>query len=91
MLEAGILGLLGTVCGLASGCLITLLHVKGGVSMAAHGGGGVPGVTNIIYPKMAAAVFLVPGTLLPMLALLAALYPAFRASRLDPVRAMRRA
>ena len=91
VLESGIIGLFGTLCGLAIGGLITAIHVSQGVNMTTHGVVGVPGVTNIIYPKMSVAVFAVPGILLPMLVLLAAFYPAFRASRLDPVKAMRHA
>lgn len=91
MLESGIVGLLGVLCGLGLGGLITVLHIRGGVKMAAHGMTAVPGVTDVVYPKLSAAVFAVPGTLLPILVLMAALYPAFRASRLEPVKAIRNA
>lgn len=85
--ESGLLGLLGTLCGLAFGTLLVLMHMNG-VNMKMHGA-AIPGVTNIIYPKLSLMVLAVPGVLLPILALLAAIYPALRASRLDPVRAMR--
>lgn len=86
-LESGMLGLLGTLCGLAFGVLLVLMHMNG-VNMKMHGA-AIPGVTNIIYPKLSLLVMAVPGVLLPILALLAAIYPALRASRLDPVQAMR--
>ncbi|MGZ3239681.1 MAG: ABC transporter permease, partial [Burkholderiaceae bacterium] len=86
-LESGIIGVLGTLSGLAFGVLLTLIHMNG-INMKMHGA-SIPGVTNIVYPKLSMLVLLVPGVLLPILALLAALYPALRASRLEPVRAIR--
>ncbi len=91
MLESALVGLLGAICGLGLGGLFTVLHLRGGLKMAAHGVTAVPGVTDVVYPKLSMAVFVVPGTLLPILVLMAALYPAFRASRLEPVKAMRNA
>jgi ABC-type lipoprotein release transport system permease subunit len=88
VLESGLVGLGGTLAGLALGVLLIFIHLGNGVDLKAHGA-AIPGVTNIIFPKLAPAVLAVPGTLLPVLALLAALYPALRASRLEPVRAIR--
>lgn len=88
VLESGLVGLAGTLAGLALGVLLIFIHMGNGVNLKAHGA-AIPGVTNIIFPKLAAVVLAVPGTLLPLLALLAALYPALRAARLEPVRAIR--
>lgn len=86
-LESAMIGVLGTLCGLAFGVLLALMHSRG-VDLKMHGA-AIPGVTNIIYPQLSALVLAVPGILLPILALLAALYPALRASRLEPVKAIR--
>ncbi len=87
-LESGLIGAAGAAGGLVLGVVLVLLHMGRGIDMKMHGA-AIPGVTNIIYPKLSVMVLAVPGILLPILALLAALYPALRAARLDPVKAMR--
>ena len=89
-LESGVLGVLGTLCGLALGGLLTAFAMRTGIDIQMHGA-SIPGVTNIIHPQLSVVVLALPGVLLPVLALLAALYPALRASRLEPVRAIRHA
>lgn len=89
-LESGVLGVLGTLCGLALGGLLTAFAMHTGIDIQMHGA-SIPGVTNIIHPQLSVVVLALPGVLLPVLALLAALYPALRASRLEPVRAIRHA
>ncbi len=86
-LESGILGILGTSAGLVLGGLLTVFAMRTGIDIQMHGA-SIPGVSNIIYPRISAAVLALPGLLLPVLALLAALYPALRASRLEPVHAI---
>ena len=49
----------------------------------------IPGLTGIIYPRLVWVSILVPGVLLLAGSLLASLYPAAQASRLDPVKALR--
>lgn len=87
-LESGVIGVLGTLSGLAFGGVLVAMHASGGIDMKMHAA-AIPGVTNIIYPKLSLPVLALPGVLLPLLALLAAVYPALRASRLEPVQAMR--
>lgn len=87
-LESAMIGLMGTAAGLGLGVLLTLLHMTNGVNLKTHGA-AIPGVTNVIYPELSGMVLAIPGILLPLLALLAALNPALRASRLKPARALR--
>ncbi len=86
-LEAVLIGVAGTVTGLAFGVLLTAMHGHG-IDMKMHGA-SIPGVTNMIFPKLSPDVLIVPGVLLPLLTLMAALYPSWRAARLDAVKAMR--
>ncbi len=88
MLESAAIGLFATALGTMLGVVITLIHVTSGVNMAAHGLTAVPGVTNVIHPQLTVLGVLGPAVILPVVILLAALYPAVRASRLAPIKAM---
>ena len=88
-IEAAVIGLMGTALGLLSGGLLVWLHMSKGINLSAHGATAVEGVTNVLYPRFDAEFLLLSGLLLPVLVLVASLYPAFRASRLEPVKAIR--
>lgn len=49
----------------------------------------IPGLTGIVHPKFVASRIAVPGLVLFAASVLVSLYPAARAARLDPVRAIR--
>jgi len=89
--ESLVLALVGIVAGLAAGFpLVEYLRVDGlDLSGYAKGLQSIPGLTGIIYPAFVPASLLRPLLLLLALSLLAALYPAWRAARLQPVTAIR--
>ncbi len=49
----------------------------------------IPGLTGVIHPQLVAGRIVVPGLVLFAASVLVSLYPAARAARLDPVRAIR--
>lgn len=93
LLEAALLGLLSVGCGLALGGLLDLYLVRVGMDLSTASGEGVDyqGVTLPPYIKGEVSpegVLITAGFVLAV-CVLAALWPAIRASRLRPVDAMR--
>ncbi|HEX5686533.1 MAG TPA: ABC transporter permease [Ideonella sp.] len=89
LLEALMLGGIGALIGTGFGSLMVWVHSITGMSMKAHSMTAIPGTTDVVYPQLSFAVTVPPGVLIPVLMLLVAAYPAWRASRLEPVQAMR--
>ena len=88
-LEAVVIGLIGTALGLMLGGFLVWMHMSKGINLSAHGATAVEGVTNVLYPRFDSEMLLLSGLLVPVLVVMASLYPAFRASRLEPVKAIR--
>lgn len=91
LFEAFFLALLGMVAGGIVGTLIVTWFNHTGIDLSAFARSfeAVPGVTDVIYPVLVFDHVWLPSLLLFLCSVLVALYPAHRASRLDPVEAIR--
>jgi putative ABC transport system permease protein len=90
MAEALCLAAVGTLVGLLAGTGLTLLlgHVGINLSMFAEGFASF-GVGTIIYPVLRLNGFLMILVTIPLTTMLGAVYPAWKATRLQPVSAIR--
>ena len=77
--------------GYGAGVLLVSYLSRAGLDLSAffRDYDAIPGLTGVIYPKLIWASIVVPGILLLVGSLLASLYPAAQAARLDPVKALR--
>lgn len=91
--ESLVLAGAGILAGIALGVpLIEYLGARGlDLSRYAQGLQSIPGLTGIIHPVFVPANLLRPVVLLLALSVVAALYPAWRAARLQPAAAIRHA
>jgi ABC-type lipoprotein release transport system permease subunit len=91
--EAAVLTAVGLAAGLVLGVPLVEYFGARGLDLSRYVVGlqGIPGLTGVIYPTFVPASLLVPFLLLLGLSLLAALYPAWRAARLQPAAAIRHA
>lgn len=90
MLEALLLGITGTVIGLLLGYLCYLPLASNGVDLRNFSDGlSALGIGAIIYPELTMQSILYATLVVPIFSVLGAIYPAIRAVRLNPIRAIR--
>jgi len=89
LLEAVAIGGSSSFTGVSLGALVAWIHSTKGISMKSHAMTAIPGTTDVVYPQLSWAVTVQPGMLMPLMIVLVSLYPAWRASRLDPVQALK--
>ncbi len=91
LFEAFFLAVLGMLAGTVVGGLLVYWLGTTGIDLSSISGAleAIPGITDRIYPVLIFDHVWLPSLLLFMCSVLVALYPAWRASRLDPVEAIR--
>jgi len=91
LFEAFFLAVLGMVAGTVVGGLLVYWLGQTGIDLSSISGAmeAIPGITDRIYPVLIFDHVWLPSLLLFLCSVLVALYPAWRASRLDPVEAIR--
>jgi putative ABC transport system permease protein len=88
--ESLVLGALGLGAGIAAGALIVGYFHTAGFDLSRYAvTGRIPGLTSVIYPTILLGNVWLPIAALFLTSLAAALYPAWRAARLDAVQALR--
>jgi len=88
--EALLLGVVGTAVGFVIGYLIYLPLSDSGVDLSIFSEGLRSfGVGAVIYPVLTSGVILNALLIIPLVAVIGAVYPAVRAMRLEPVQAIR--
>jgi ABC-type lipoprotein release transport system permease subunit len=88
-LEALILGVLGTITGLAAGLLLDLMLAHSGINLSLFSAGlKAIGVGAVIYPALSFSDIINAVFPMPFVAVLGAVYPAYKAIRLQPIYAI---
>jgi putative ABC transport system permease protein len=89
LLEALVLGIVGTIVGLIAGLMVYIPLWKYGLDLSAFAEGlSWIGVSTIVYPLLSPDALLRIVLIIPFISVMAALYPATKAVRLVPVRAI---
>ncbi len=91
MMEGFVIGLFGSIAGCVIGVLLTLAF-SGGMDFSYAGDmmGEAFGVESIIYPSLTAGMVLAYFLLGIVLCTLASIYPSIKASKFEPVEALRK-
>lgn len=93
LLESLVLAVAGIAAGIALGAPLVAYFGVRGIDMSAYVKGieSIPGLTSVIHPMFVPAGVALPVLVLLVLSATAALYPAWRAARLEPATAIRHA
>jgi len=91
--ESLVLAAIGILAGVVLGGPFVEWFGQRGIDLSRYASGvqSIPGLTGVVYPMFLPAGLLGPVLLLMVLSALAALYPAWRAARLQPAAAIRHA
>ncbi len=87
--EAFILGLIGSLAGLVVGLLLDIPLAHSGINLSMFSTGLESfGIGAVIYPVLSAGNIINAVTFMPFVAVLGALYPAYKAIKLEPIYAI---
>lgn len=91
--ETLVLMVLASLVGYGAGALLVIYFGQHGIDLSGffRGYSAIPGLTGIVYPKLFVGHISIPAVALFAGSVLVSLYPAAKAARLDPVRAIRHA
>ena len=89
--ETVVLLLVAAVAGYGAGLALVAYLGRAGMDLSRffEGYSAIPGLTGIVYPQLVGATIVPPGIALVVVGVLVSLYPAAKAARLDPSRALR--
>lgn len=90
LLEGLVIGIIGTVIGLGLGYLIMFPLEKAGINFALYAESLESyGVGAVIYPTLSIDDIIGILIMIPFISIIGALYPAYKAVKLEPVNAIR--
>ena len=89
--ETVVLLLLAAVAGYGAGIALVAYLGRAGMDLSRffEGYSSIPGLTGIVYPQLVGGSIVPPGIALIVVGVLVSIYPAAKAARLDPSRAIR--
>jgi ABC-type antimicrobial peptide transport system permease subunit len=89
--ETMVLLLLASLVGYGAGIALVEYFGRRGIDLSGFFGdfSTIPGLTGIVHPKLFVEGIIPPGVALLVMGVLVSLYPAAKAARLDPAKAIR--